>query len=120
MYSRPFLAAVLGLIMGACVGGTMRTHKQRNVDGMSRVHGRGKRILLLAVVLSGVALGFWLWPVSPRIGGGMPRLETDRTEIDLGDVPFERWVTATFTLRNVGDGTLTIGRTGPVRATEGC
>jgi hypothetical protein len=44
----------------------------------------------------------------------------DRTEIDLGRLPFERPARATFALTNVGDGTLTLDGSPPVRAVEGC
>lgn len=39
---------------------------------------------------------------------GTPRVAVDRTEIDLGRLPFEQPARATFTLVNAGDGTLTL------------
>lgn len=98
----------------------MGINKRRNVHGRSRVRSGRTLVTLLAAVVLVAGLGVWLWPASPRVAAGTPRLKTDRTEIDFGDVHFERWVTATFTLRNAGDGTLTIDRAGPVRVTEGC
>jgi hypothetical protein len=52
--------------------------------------------------------------------GGTPRLTVDRTTIDFGDVPFDRFVDARFTLANAGDGVLTIAGRPPVTATQGC
>ena len=96
----------------------MRTRQRSSAHRPS--HSRHRLITVLAIVALMAGLGFWLWAAPARVEAGTPRLETNRTEIDFGDVRFERWVTATFTLRNVGDGTLTIGGAGPVRATEGC
>lgn len=96
----------------------MKTHKRSS--GRRASHGRGRLIGALTVVVLLVGFGFWLWAAPARVEAGTPRLETDRTEIDLGDVRFERWATASFTLRNGGDGTLTIDGAGPARATEGC
>jgi hypothetical protein len=72
------------------------------------------------VALIGVA--FWLWPTpGPTMtGAGTPRVAVDRTEIDLGRLPFEQPARATFTLTNAGDGTLTLDGSPPVRAVEGC
>ena len=93
---------------------------QTRSSGRRAPHSRHRLIIVLAVVVLVMGLGFWLWAAPARVEAGTPRLETDRTEIDVGDVRFERWVTAAFTLRNAGDGTLTIDGAGPARATEGC
>jgi hypothetical protein len=45
-----------------------------------------------------VASGSCGWP--DAVAGGTPRLETDRAEIDFGDLRFARWVVAMFTFRN--------------------
>ena len=63
---------------------------------------------------------YGLWPQVPLLTGGTPRLVVDRTTIDLGDVSYERFVDATFTLTNVGDGVLAIARQPVVAATQGC
>ncbi len=73
---------------------------------------------VIVVALTGGAL--WLWPALGPEAKGTPRLAVDRTEIDFGYVPFERWVRASFVLTNVGDGVLTVDGAPPVRAIEGC
>ena len=81
---------------------------------------RGWAVAATVVALIGVA--FWLWPTpGPTMTGtGAPRVAVDRTEIDLGRLPFERPARATFTLTNTGDRTLTLDGSPPVRAVEGC
>lgn len=81
---------------------------------------RGWAVAATVVALIGVA--FWLWPApGPTMtGAGTPRVGVDRTEIDLGRLPFERPARATFTLTNLGDGPLTLAGSPPVRAVEGC
>lgn len=54
------------------------------------------------------------------VSGGAGRLEIDRTEIDLGTLPFDHWVTAIFKIRNVGDGPLMIRNTPRAEAVLGC
>ncbi len=51
---------------------------------------------------------------------GTPQLEVDRDLIDLGDVPVAQWVTASFTLRNAGDGALRFLDAPWVKAVAGC
>ena len=72
-----------------------------------------------AVVAAGIVT-YWLWPQAPLVTGGTPRLVVDRTMIDLGDVPYDRFVDATFALTNAGDGVLAIAGRPKVAATQGC
>ncbi len=72
----------------------------------------------IVVTLAGGAL--WLWPAPGPEAKGTPRLAVDRTEIDLGFLPFEKPARATFTLTNVGDGPLTIAGMPRVRVVQGC
>jgi hypothetical protein len=65
-------------------------------------------VVVATAVLVIVAAGALLWSARTPVMAGTPRLETDRTEIDFGTVPFGHQVTATFKLRNVGDGQLVI------------
>jgi hypothetical protein len=44
----------------------------------------------------------------------------DRTEVDLGSLPFEAPATVVFTLTNAGDGLLRIADVPPVRVLKGC
>jgi hypothetical protein len=50
----------------------------------------------IAAIIVLAAGGFWLWPTLALVEGGTPRLEADRTEIDLGTVVYGTWVTASF------------------------
>jgi hypothetical protein len=77
----------------------------------------------LAVVV-GVAAWFFFQqgspgPVAPEYRGG-PRLRVDRDYVDLGTVRFDSFVTARFSLRNVGDQPLSISANPKVDAVEGC
>jgi len=80
----------------------------------------------VAAVAIVAAVATWLWlgrndPLSaapPHVGG--PRLATDTDNIDFGTVRFNRMVTATFQLRNVGDAPLTVAANPAVETVEGC
>ena len=78
-------------------------------------------VSLAAVVLVGLAgVTLMLRPSRAPVGAGTPRFETERTEIDLGILPFDRWVTATFKVRNAGDGQLMIENAPRATAVVGC
>ncbi len=75
-------------------------------------------------VLVGVAAWYYFQqgsaePVVPEYRGG-PRLSVDRDYIDFGTLRFEKFVTARFHLRNVGDQPLRISGSPRVDAVEGC
>lgn len=68
-----------------------------------------------------VAVGaFWWFSEAQKPSGGTPRLVADRTEMDLGDFPFNKMARAAFTLTNAGDGPLKILDVSPVRVLQGC
>ena len=80
-------------------------------------------VLALAIF---VGLGTWFFllkqsPVSDaaQYRGG-PRLAVDKELIDFGTVRFEKFVRASFRLRNVGDKPLRLPAYPPVDAVEGC
>lgn len=80
-------------------------------------------VLALAVV-AGLATWFFLLKQSPvsdaaQYRGG-PRLAVDKELIDFGTVRFEKFVRASFRLRNVGDKPLRLPAYPPVDAVEGC
>ena len=50
---------------------------------------------------------------------GGPRLAFDNQSVDFGQVPYQKEVTATFHVKNVGDQKLTIGKT-DVKVVQGC
>jgi hypothetical protein len=58
--------------------------------------------------------------VAGAASSGTPRLVVDRTEIDLGDLPFDQRATAVFTLTNAGNGVLNIIEEPPVEVVKGC
>ena len=55
----------------------------------------------------------------PEVTGG-PSLKTDKEQIDFGDVPFNKTVSASFELTNVGDKTLKFTGSPYVEVKEGC
>ena len=73
---------------------------------------------LVLVALGGGAL-WWSWGEWDA-SGGTPRLVVDRTEVDLGTLPFETPARVVFTLTNAGDGLLRIADVPPVRVLKGC
>jgi hypothetical protein len=86
----------------------------------------GAVILAALGVLVLAAVGTWVWlgrqdplAAAPVYAGG-PRLAVDTDTIDFGAVRFEKMVTATFRLKNVGDQTLTLAANPPVEVVEGC
>lgn len=99
---------------------------------MKTVHRRTERtrasaprltgLVIVVAVVAATGIVWWLSPAGPLglVPAGPPRLETDRQSIDFGDVPFGRWVTAAFTVRNSGAGPLEIAGVPRVRAVEGC
>ena len=78
------------------------------------------------VVVIAVGAGTWLFlqKSSPQVVAaqhtGGPRLAVDRDLIDFGNVRFEKFVTASFRLRNVGDQPLRLAVNRQVEAIEGC
>ena len=72
-----------------------------------------------AILAIAVAAAWWI-SEAQRPAAGAPRLVADRTEMDLGDFPFEKMARAVFTLTNGGDGPLKILDVSPVRALQGC
>ena len=84
---------------------------------------RSKLRTALIAVTALIVLGFGAWSFWPdrssALLGGTPRLELDRTEINLGYFRFNAPAQASFTITNRGDGLLTL-EAGRVRAVEGC
>ncbi|MFQ5830696.1 MAG: hypothetical protein ACE5JD_16310 [Candidatus Methylomirabilia bacterium] len=66
------------------------------------------------------AAGFWWFSQAPDSSSGTPRLVVDRTEVNLGYLPFEAPARVVFALTNIGDGPLRLVGIPPVRALKGC
>jgi hypothetical protein len=76
-------------------------------------------LAVLGLIAIGVA-GCW-WPAKAgEASDGKPRLEVDRTEVDLGDLAFEAPAEAVFTLTNTGDGVLKLIGEPQVKVLKGC
>ena len=73
----------------------------------------------LLLIAAGAA-SFWWLSEAQNASAGRPRLVVDRTEVDLGSLPFEAPATVVFTLTNAGDGLLRIADVPPVRVLKGC
>jgi hypothetical protein len=67
----------------------------------------------------GIAAG-WEPAQAGDVSGGKPRLGVDRTEVDLGDLPYGAPAKAVFTLTNTGDGLLKIVGEPQVKILKGC
>ena len=81
---------------------------------------KGRWVALVVLGLIAVGVAGW-WPAEAgEASGGMPRLVVDRTELDLGDLPFDQRATAVFTLTNAGNGVLNIIEEPPVDVVKGC
>ncbi|HSF29483.1 MAG TPA: hypothetical protein VLK82_03285 [Candidatus Tectomicrobia bacterium] len=80
-------------------------------------HWAACRLLGLMVL----SLSILWWPAEAGDASeGAPRLVVDRTEIDLGDLPYGQRTTAVFTLTNAGQGVLKIIEDPAVEAIKGC
>jgi hypothetical protein len=94
----------------------------------SKIPSRWKQLLIsggLVLALT-VGAGTWLFLYNPapvisaaQYKGG-PKLAVDKDFIDFGSVSFERFVTARFHLKNVGDQPLRLAVDSRVEAIEGC
>jgi hypothetical protein len=74
-----------------------------------------------ALLLIGVgAAAFWWLSEAQNSLAGKPRLMVDRTEVDLGDLPFNAPAKVVFTLTNAGGSPLDLSDNPPVRAVTGC
>lgn len=98
--------------------------KRRNTPRVKQLPPRRPRWrraafgVLVLVAVGGGAL-WWRWGAWDAFGG-TPRLVVDRTEVDLGALPFEAPARVVFTLTNAGDGLLKIADVPPVRVLKGC
>jgi hypothetical protein len=95
-----------------------------------KVHPRSRwpKLLVPGILVAAVGIGAATWvllqrsspsPVAAQHAGG-PRLSVDTDTIDFGTVRFEKFVTARFRLRNVGDQPLRLAGNPPVEVVEGC
>ena len=75
------------------------------------------------VLLSIILVGGWFISRPPEESGPGtlgPRLAVNQERLDLGTQPFNKTVRAEFTLTNLGDRTLKLDASSPVRVLEGC
>ena len=75
-------------------------------------------VLLLALAL----LATWRGNTPAGIAGedDQPNLVIDQEAVDFGDVRLGEWVTASFTLANVGDGPVRFTHPPYIEVVEGC
>jgi hypothetical protein len=80
--------------------------------------------LLAVAVATGAGTWFFLQRSSPQVVAaeytGGARLAVDKDFIDFGNVRFEKFVTANFRLRNIGNQPLRLAVDRTVEAIEGC
>ncbi len=80
---------------------------------------RWRWLVVGGVLVLAVATVWWA-SEAQRPSGGAPRLVAGKTEVDLGDFPFNKMARAVFSLTNAGDGPLKILDVSAVRALQGC
>ena len=96
------------------------------IEALSRTLSVPIIILMALGALFLIGAGYLLIPKDegdpnyvPEVTGG-PSLKADKEEIDLGDVPLNKIVSASFMLTNVGDKTLKFTGSPYVEVKEGC
>lgn len=80
---------------------------------------RWDTLAVLGLIAIGIAAG-WGPVQAGDASDGKPRLVVDRTEVDLGDLPYGTPGKAVFTLTNTGDGVLKIVGEPQVKILKGC
>jgi len=80
---------------------------------------RGAVLGVLALVAVGAGT-FWWSSKPPDALAGPPSLVVDRTEVDLGSMPFGTTAQVAFAITNAGTGPLEIIDVPRVQALEGC
>lgn len=98
-----------------------KTGAQKNRQSQSKPN-RSSLLLIGGIVLIAAAVMVMVWfAVGPNRGnGGVPKLETSAERLDLGKQIFDQPVRATFTVKNTGNGTLTLNVPASATALEGC
>jgi len=74
----------------------------------------------LAVLFVGIVVFTAINQATPANGSGTPRLQVNQDRLDLGNRVFNQPVRATFTIKNVGDGTLKLETPRVATLLEGC
>lgn len=74
---------------------------------------------VILIVIAAAAVWYALQPAANASGTGA-QVSVTPPRIELGKQPFEKMVTAAFTIANTGGRDLTLDASGPVRALEGC
>jgi hypothetical protein len=79
-------------------------------------------LLLAALALGSIAIVAVVWfALTPNRGsGGVPQLQVSAERLDLGKQIFDRPVRASFTVKNDGDGALTLDVPPVATVLEGC
>lgn len=90
-----------------------RSKRQLHTTSLLMIGG----ILLLAVV---ILAGVWFVTTPNQSSGGTPQLQVSTERVDLGKQIFDRPVRASFTIKNSGDGTLTLNVPRVATVLEGC
>ena len=106
----------------------MANRKKKRPTAKGQAPARWPRFLIPGAVSLAILVGLATWLHLPRQGPvsnaasphGGPRLVVDKEYVDFGPVRFERFVTARFRLKNVGDQPLRLVLDPQVEAIEGC
>lgn len=74
-------------------------------------------VIAAAVVMF---IGIAAFLVMNQTASGTPRFQVDREKIDLGNLPLDKTVRASFVVKNTGDGTLRLDIPKGATLLEGC
>ncbi len=101
-----------------------KRYKSKPAPSRTRQRGLGATTLLLLggiVLISAAIVGFVWFALAPnRNANGTPQLQVNTERLDLGKQIFNKTVRASFTVKNVGTGTLTLNVPRSVTLLEGC
>lgn len=100
-----------------------RTKRKQGSAQTGRSRFNSTTLLLLGgIVLISAAIVVFIWfLLTPnRTAGGAPQMQLSAERVDLGKQAFNTPVRASFTVKNVGTGTLTLNVPRSTTLLEGC
>jgi len=92
----------------------------KKVRRPARRRGKWRGVVPGIVVLATIGGVYWWFSEARDVPGGTPRLALDRTEADLGYLPFDSPARVVFMLTNSGSGTLRLTDVPWVKVLRGC
>ncbi|HEX9115623.1 MAG TPA: hypothetical protein VGA61_06110 [Anaerolineae bacterium] len=97
-----------------------RAATRRGVPAVAWIALGGLILVLAGLLLTRQSLSSTATAPAGHLVAGKPKLAVDRETIDLGRVPLDKPVTATFKLTNLGDQPLKLAEVPAVQVVKGC